>query len=420
VGQLRTIILAAGKGTRMKSETPKVLHPVCGRPILDYVVEIARKVGSLKIYVVLGHKIDQVQKVIASDLIAVEQKKLLGTADAVRCALAKMKGSSGDVLILCGDTPLLNLQVIRLLLSKHRRSTATCTFLTADVEDPASYGRIIRDDQGVAVAIREAKDAGYEELKNREINVGVYCFKASALSQALKQIKLNEKKKEFYLTDVVEIFTRKGLKVETVKTDDPSEGAGVNSREDLAVAEGVMRRKILSKFMQNGVTVSDPLTTYIDASARIGRDTVIRPFTFVEKDVQIGERCVIGPFARIRPGSRISSDVEIGNFTEVSRTKIGSKTLMKHFSFLGDAFIGSGVNIGAGTVTANYDGKNKNVTRIGDQAFIGSDSVLIAPIKIGKKATVGAGSVVTRGKNIPDQSVVVGVPARIIKKGKTR
>lgn len=418
MSQLRTIILAAGKGTRMKSNTAKVLHQVCGRAIVEYVIDIARKVGSLKTYIVLGHKIDEVRQAIPGDLIAVEQKSLLGTADAVRCVLPHLKGFGGDVLILCGDTPLLSLKIVRMLLARHRRCRAGCTFLTADITDPASYGRIIRDERGRAVAIREAKDASYEELKIREINVGVYCFKATALMNALKNIKLNTKKKEFYLTDIIDIFSRQGIVVETVKTENPSEGLGVNSREDLAVAEQMMRERILKKFMSEGVTVVDPSNTYVDASARIGRDTILRPFTFIEKDVRIGERCLIGPFARLRPGTKLANDVEIGNFTEVSRTQIGSRTLMKHFSFLGDAQVGSNANIGAGTVTANFDGKNKNITKIADEAFIGSDSVLVAPVKIGRKAVVGAGSVVTRGKIIPDYSVAVGVPARVIRRDK--
>jgi len=408
---LRTVILAAGKGTRMKSDVPKVLHEVCGKPIVEYVLDAAKAAGSLKTYVVVGYKGDAVKERLAPGPVMVRQPKLSGTADAVRRVAGHLRSYRGDVLILCGDTPLLNKAVIKELVTKHKESKAVCTFLTATVSDPQGYGRIIRNERGEAIAIREDKDALEQEKDIAEINVGVYCVRGRELFDALKRVRRNEKKKEFYLTDIIDLFHQGGSKIETVMTEDPVEGLGVNTKEDLAVAERVVREKILKNFMRDGVTIVDPVTTYIDADVKIGKDTCIRPFTIIEKDVRIGDRCVIGPFARLRPGVRLGNGVEIGNFTEVSRTKIGNKTLMKHFSFLGDALVGSDVNIGAGTITANFDGVRKNQTKIGNNAFIGSDSILIAPVKVGNKAMVGAGSVVTKG--VPDGCLAVGVPARI-------
>jgi bifunctional UDP-N-acetylglucosamine pyrophosphorylase/glucosamine-1-phosphate N-acetyltransferase len=410
---LRTIVLAAGKGTRMKSDIPKVLHPVCGKPIIRYVIDLVNQVGSLKTYVVLGHKSEQVAEYLGEDYTVVKQLKLLGTADAVRCAQKALGSYRGDILIVCGDTPLLSKGAVKNLIRRHKKTEAACTILTTVVHDPSGYGRIIRAENGKVVAIREDKDAVGLERDIAEINVGVYCFNGKELFAGLKEIKLNPKKKEFYLTDMIDLFTQKELKVETWETENPDECLGVNNRQDLATAQDYIRRSVLKDLMLQGVTIVDPATTYVDASAKIGKDTVIRPYSFIESDVRIGNRCVIGPFAHVRPGSRIGNDVEVGNFTEVNRSKLGDRTLMKHFSYLGDATLGSGVNIGAGTVTANYDGVNKHPTRIDNGAFIGSDSVFVAPVRIGKRAKIGAGSVVTRGKNIPDGAVAFGVPAQL-------
>ncbi|MBZ0166706.1 MAG: bifunctional UDP-N-acetylglucosamine diphosphorylase/glucosamine-1-phosphate N-acetyltransferase GlmU, partial [Candidatus Omnitrophica bacterium] len=250
-------------------------------------------------------------------------------------------------------------------------------------------------------------------------NAGIYCLDVKALFSALDKVKENKAKKEFYLTDIVEIFTQEGLAVETISTENFTETLGVNSRIDLAQSQEVIRRRILDKLMLSGVTVVDPASTHIDADVKIGRDTVIKPLTVIESKVQIGTCCSIGPFARIRSGTKIGNDVEIGNFTEVSRAKIGNATLMKHFGFLGDADLGANVNIGAGTVTANFDGQEKHPTKIGDGAFIGSDAILVAPVKVGKKAVIGAGSVVVR-KDIPNGATAVGIPARITKKARSQ
>lgn len=401
----------------MKSDTPKVLHPVCGKPMVQYVVDVACRLRSLKIYVVLGFKHEVVRRALSQDLQVVIQKKLLGTCDAVRCGEPFLKNFKGDVLILSGDTPLLTVETVRRVVHRHQTTGAACTFLTTDVDRPHGYGRIIRQNKKI-IAIREEKDASSSEKEISEINVGVYCFEAQILFGFLKTIKLNQKKREFYLTDIIDLLAQKGRKVETVTTKDEHEGLGINTREDLSFAQSLIRTKILRRFMHRGVTIQDPQTTHIDEDVKIGEDTVIRPFTVIESDVRIGRRCLIGPFCHLRPGTRISEGVEIGNFTEVSRTKIGEKSLMKHFGFLGDAKLGRRVNIGAGTVTANFDGKNKNKTAILDDAFIGSDSILVAPVKIGKKAATGAGCVVSRGHHVPDGKVAVGVPARVIARRK--
>lgn len=416
MNQLRTVILAAGLGTRMKSRYAKVLHQVLGRPLIHYVLEVARKVGSLKTYVVLGHQWKEVREHLPEVVDVVLQPQLLGTADALRRCQKALSGYRGDVLALCGDTVLLRPETVRRLVRHHRRKRAACTFLTATVADAFGYGRVIRNPFGQVVSIREEKDASWEEKRIREINVGVYCFHAGLLNQNLRRIKKNRKKKEFYLTDIVTLLNDAGHAVETVQTDDASEGLGINTRKDLAVATEILRSKILQEFMSRGVTVVDPNTTFIYPDVKIGQDTVIRPFTFIENGVRIGRGCGIGPFSHLRPGTALDDGVEIGNFAEVSRSRVGKGCLMKHFSFLGDATVGAGSNIGAGVVTANYDGKNKNKTRIGRKAFIGSDSILVAPVTVGDEAITGAGSVVTKGKVIPRRAVAVGVPARVIQR----
>jgi bifunctional UDP-N-acetylglucosamine pyrophosphorylase/glucosamine-1-phosphate N-acetyltransferase len=412
----KAIILAAGKGTRMKSEVPKVLHKVCGKPLLEYVLDIAKALRSLKTYVVVGHGSQKVKDAVGDSVEFVLQERLLGTGDAVNRCASYLKNYQGTVLVLCGDTPLLSKGIIAALLKQHHRAKASATVLTADIDNPQGYGRIIRDPQGRIQAIREQKDASLEEQKINEINVGVYCFKAKDLFTTLKEVKLNPAKKEFYLTDVIELLLAHGKNVGTYRTMDASVAFGVNSREDLSQAQGIIRRRILSRHMFSGVTIVDPLTTFIEDGVSIGQDTVIHPMTVIHRDVRIGKNCSIGPLARLRPGTRISDGVEIGNFAEVSRTSLGHGVMQKHFSFLGDAQIGAGTNIGAGVVTANYDGVVKNKTIIGRGAFIGSDAILVAPNTIGAGAVVGAGSVVARGKHVPAGMVAVGVPARVIKK----
>ncbi|MBF0479481.1 MAG: NTP transferase domain-containing protein [Candidatus Omnitrophica bacterium] len=414
--ELRTVILAAGKGTRMKSDVPKVLHLVLGKPIIQYVLDVAKGVGSLKNYVVLGHQAEMVRAVVGSECDYVEQTELLGTADAVKRTKNLLKNFNGNVLILCGDTPLLDKKVVKLLVNVHNRTKAVCTFLTAILRDPHGYGRVIRNEKNAAIAIREHKDATAEEKKINEINVGVYCVKSKELFAALDKVGMNAKKKEFYLTDIIAFFLNQGLKVQTLVTEDPDVGLGVNTREHLAMVGLKMRDKIIKYWMEEGVTIMDPTTTFIAPDVTIGRDTLIRPFTFIENNVKLGARCVVGPFARFRPGTRIGNNVDIGNFTEINNSSMDDGCFMKHFSYLGDATLGKNVNIGCGTVTANFDGVKKNSTKIGDGAFIGSDSILVAPVTVGRGALTAAGSVVTSGTKVPPGYAAVGVPARLRKR----
>ena len=418
MNDFRAIILAAGQGTRMKSSVPKILHPVAGKLIIQHVLDVVKSLRSLKTYLVLGHQNHVVRKHLTKDIQVVIQDKLLGTADAVRRTQSFMRGFRGHILIVCGDTPLLEKNVLRRLMERHQKTKAVCTVLTAAVDTPTGYGRIIRDAQGTIRAIREEKDASFDERTIKEINSGVYCFRCTELFATINKIKVNPKKKEFYLTDIVELLLEQKMLVETLVTDDWSVALGVNTREDLALAGKILRERILKNLMSQGVTIVDPNTTFVDTDVMIGRDTVIHPFTVINSGVKIGRECSIGPFARLRPGTTIGNKVEVGNFGEISRSKIGDGTFMKHFGFLGDAVVGSKVNIGAGVVTANFDGREKHSTVIGDQAFIGSDAILVAPANIGANAVVGAGSVLAKGKTVPKNSLAVGVPARIIRRGK--
>ncbi|MFH0754066.1 MAG: NTP transferase domain-containing protein [Candidatus Omnitrophota bacterium] len=413
--ELRTIILAAGKGTRFKSETPKVLHLLAGRPVLHYVLDVAEAVGSLRTYVVVGHRADLVGEAVAGRAAVIVQPEQLGTAHAVRCCAAQFKDVDGDVLVMCGDTPLLDRAVIRKLLARHRKGAHVCTVLTAVLGDACGYGRIIRDAQGNFTAIREQKDCSVEESRLREINTGVYCFNVRALFASIQDIKRNEKKKEFYLTDAIELFLARGAKVGAYVTEDGTANLGLNTRADLALAEKIKREKILARLMDQGVTIVDPATTYIEDGVVIGQDSIIYPCTYIHSGVRIGRNCSVGPFARLREGTSLGNDVTLGNFGEVSRSVLADGVTMKHFGFLGDARVGADANIGAGAVTANYDGKNKNKTMIGRKAFIGCDAILVAPVTVGDGAVAGAGSVVTR-KGIPAGMIGVGIPARVIKK----
>ncbi len=414
----KAIILAAGKGERMNSHLPKVMQPICARPMLWFVLDALRAVKIKDIIAVVGFGADLVKGILDRDIKVVLQKKLLGTADAVRTGAGKLKGFKGNVLVLNGDAPLISPETIKGLIKAHLQSSAACTFLTANVDNPGGYGRVVRDNYSRVIRIGEDLDLAIPQRQINEINAGAYCFKSAELFKALGKIKPNNKKKEFYLTDIIEILSGEGLKIETFATEDKSEVLGINTREDLSLANDVMRSRILNQHLASGVTIVNPQMTFIYPDVIIGQDTVIYPFCVIESGCYIGKKCTIGPFCHLRPATRVEDEVTLGNFVEVSRSQIGKGTLVKHFSFLGDAQIGKKVNIGAGVVTANFDGKNKNATKIEDEAFIGSDTILVAPIKVGKKAITGAGCVVTKGKNVPDGKVVLGVPARIIIKSK--
>lgn len=412
------LILAAGKSTRMKSRVPKVLHELCGQAMIDYPVNLARDIGIEKILVVIGHQYDLVKRYLGDRVQTIRQDHLLGTADAVLRAKNELEANAPDVLILYADTPLLKLQTLKKLLARHRVSQAPCTLLTSVLKNPTGYGRIARNDRNHITRIVEEEEASVYEKAIEEVNGGAYSFRTKELFEVLGEVEPAKKKKELYLTDVISILARRGLKVESVSTDDPTEIMGVNTRSDLATTQSLMRKRILAGLMKRGVTIVDPEATYIDSQVKIGEDSVVHPNTYIEGEVEIGRNCSIGPSARIRGEARLSDGVSIGNFVEVVRSRVGRNTKIKHFSYIGDCTMGKDVNIGAGTVTANYDGSKKSQTIIEEGAFIGSGTILVAPVRVGRNAVTGAGCVVPAGKDVPANTVVVGVPARVLKRVK--
>jgi len=411
------LILAAGRGTRMRSKTPKPLHTICGKPMLGHLIESVKTAGVKKVVLVLGHQADIVGKHF-DGYDKVIQRKQLGSGDAVNSASKIIEKFSGDVMVLYSDTPLLSSETIGRLIATHTENEYGCTLLSVNADNPTGYGRIVRDRLGKVFKIVEEKDAELCEKDIKEINVGAYVFKKDALLDNIRKIKKNDKKNEYYLTDIVNILSKAKIKIGAVLTEDKDECLGINSRVELAKANAVLRRIILKKFMEEGVTLVDPETTYIDEDVKIGMDTVIYPYTVIEEGVEIGEDCRIGPFARLRPGTVLGDGCEVGNFVELVRTKVGPNCKVKHHSYFGDSVLGRDINIGAGTITANYDGKNKHKTFIDNKAFIGVGTVIIAPVKIGKNAKTGAGSVVTKNHNVPDGATVVGIPAKVFKNKK--
>ncbi|MFC1658476.1 bifunctional N-acetylglucosamine-1-phosphate uridyltransferase/glucosamine-1-phosphate acetyltransferase [Candidatus Omnitrophota bacterium] len=415
---LAVIILAAGKGVRMKSELQKVLHTVAGRPMLGYVLDLAKRLVPKHTICVLGHKPEAVRGYIKKQKGKVKiviQKRLLGSADAVKQAASVLKGFKGTVLVLYADNPLLKLQTVKKLINYHQQTKAAGTLLSAVLKQPKGYGRIIRDTAYNILGIVEEAEANDYEREIKEINTGICCYDKDSLFRALKSIKLSRRKKEYYLTDAVGILSKQGEVIESLKLEESEEAIGINRQSDLAQAEKVLQQRLFQSLSEKGVRIVDPDSTRVCWDTRIGAGSVVFPFTVIETNVKIGKDCSIGPFCHLRPGVVIRDKSKIGNFTEVSRSTIGERTAAKHFCFLGDSRIGKGVNIGAGTVTANYDGKKKSITKIRDQAFIGSDTILVAPLRIGRRARTGAGSVVTRRRDVPPGKTVVGVPAKPLK-----
>lgn len=415
------IILAAGRSTRLKEDLPKVCQSILGRPMLSYVIEAVKNTGIKEVFVIIGYKRDLVRKILPERIDCIIQERPLGTADAVRRTEERLKEYKGDVLVVYGDHPFLRSQTLKELVSYHKRGLFDCTLLIACLEDPSGYGRVIRNGNNQITGILEESDCSREELKIKEVNSGVLCFKSKALFEGLKEIKINERKREFYLTDIIKILSKKGKKIGSLESESPEEeGLGVNKREELIKATELTREKKMSELISKGVRIISPETTFIDFNVLIGKDTTIYPFTVIERNVKIGKNCQIGPFCHIREGVVIRDNAQVGNFVEIVRSEIDKDCKIKHFSYLGDVRIGRNVNVGAGVVTANFNGKRKNITRIRDGAFIGSDTVFIAPVRVGKNAVTGAGAIVTKNQDIPDNAVVVGVPAKILKKVKGR
>ncbi|MDO7908569.1 bifunctional UDP-N-acetylglucosamine diphosphorylase/glucosamine-1-phosphate N-acetyltransferase GlmU [Paenibacillus sp. JX-17] len=423
------VVLAAGQGKRMKSKLYKVLHPVCGKPMVGHVLSTVQNVGVSRSIVVVGHGAEAVQAYLGADAEYVLQEEQLGTGHAVKQAKALLGNEEGTTIVICGDTPLVTSETLEGLMQLHETRGAAATVLTAQMENPTGYGRVIRDaGNGGVLRIVEQKDCSPEEQAVTEINTGTYCFDNAKLFAALEKITNQNAQQEYYLTDVIGIFRSEGEGVEAYLTKDVSESIGVNDRVALSEAEGYMRERIVKKHMLNGVTVIDPSSTYIGADVQIGSDTVLYPGTVLKGKTVIGESCIIGPssdiedseihnesevkhsvlsgaivgahttvgpFAYLRPGAKLGEHVKIGDFVEVKNASIDDHSKVSHLSYVGDARVGKNVNIGCGAITVNYDGYNKSVTEIEDDAFIGSNVNLVAPIKVGKGAFVVAGSTIT-------------------------
>jgi bifunctional UDP-N-acetylglucosamine pyrophosphorylase/glucosamine-1-phosphate N-acetyltransferase len=392
------IILAAGGSTRMNTKLAKVLHEVCGRPMLAYVLQACRKVGIKRMYVVVGFSADQVKSRFADadDVVWVEQKEQLGTAHAVMCCREHLQDFDGQTLILCGDGPLLRSQTLRTLIEKHEAGQSAATLATALLEDPTGYGRIVRDAYGNIQGIVEHLDCTPEQLQIKETNPSNYLFNNQRLLEAIDNIKPDNVKNEYYLTDAISGLISTGHKVEAITAMQPDEAVGINSRAQLSEASKIMQHRIQARLMDDGVTIVDPGNTWIDARAKIGQDTVIEPFTYIHGEVRIGDGCRVGPFAYLRDGAVLENDVVLGVYTEVKNSTLAEGVRARHHSFIGDATVGRNVNIGAGSITANFDGENVNRTSIGDNCYIGSGAVLIAPLELAEGSNVGAGTVVSQ------------------------
>jgi bifunctional UDP-N-acetylglucosamine pyrophosphorylase / glucosamine-1-phosphate N-acetyltransferase len=450
---LSAVVLAAGEGTRMRSETPKVLHPLCGRPMLLHVIDALVSLPLERIVVVVGHGAERVTKTLQEQLATempvefVEQRVQRGTGDAASVALTAGVfdlDAEDDLLVVPGDAPLLRAETLAALARHHREADAAATVLTAILEQPAGYGRVVRDENGAVDHVVEQPDATPDELAIHEVNTSIYCFRRGLLAPALRRLSPENAQGEYYLTDAVSVLKDTGHTVNAVVAADPYETVGVNDRAQLAEVEAALRRRINQRWMRDGVSMTDPERTYVDATVELDPDVHLLPGTILEgrtvvgagsvigpdtqlSDTIVGERVVVrhsvaheaevgddatvGPFAHLRPGTRLGTDVHIGNFVETKNADLGAGTKANHLAYLGDVEIGAGANIGAGTITANYDGRSKHRTRIGKGARIGSNNVLVAPVEVGDEAYTAAGAVVTR--DVPPGALAKGVPAEI-------
>lgn len=444
--KITAVILAAGQGTRMRSSLPKVLHPLVGRPMALYSLEAAQQATGTTPVMVIGYGAEGVKEAVGEAARYVVQEPQLGTAHALMQAESLLRDESDLVLVTTADMTLITAETYRKLIQAQSTHSGPLTLLSAIAEAGSDFGRVLRDVDGRVQAVVEVAQASEEQLAIREVNTSVYCFTASWLWDALKRIPLSPKG-EYYLTDTVGLAVSEGLSVQAVTLEDPDEAIGINTRLQLAQAEAALRQRINQSWMLAGVTLIDPATTYIEPGVRIGADSTIWPNTYLQgqteiggnctigpnailRDTRVGERCKVlnsvlekavleddvdvGPFGHLRKGARLAHGVHMGNFGEVKDSYLGPGTKMGHMSYIGNATIGPGVNIGAGTVTCNFDGEKKHPTEIGAGAFIGSDTMLVAPIKVGEGAHTGAGAVVT--KDVPPDTLAVGMPARAIRK----
>ena len=443
--RLTVVILAAGEGKRMRSRQPKVLHPLCGRPLIAYPLRAAMALADR--FVVVGPPdTPALREALPPDVRIVEQRERLGTGHAI--LQAKAECGEGTILVLPGDMPLISADTLDRLLRHHRATRASATILTAVVDRPQGYGRVLRQG-GRVKRVVEDRDATDDEKKVAEINTSVYCFEAERLWSTLAEVKPDNDQGEYYLPDLIGILNRRGARVEGVPVDDPRDALGINDRKQLAVAAAVQRTRILDRLMESGVTVLDPATTFVEDTVTIGTDTVIHPHVVVEGPSIIGSDCVIGagshltratlgervqlkpycvlgdctveddailgPFCHLRPQARVGAGAHIGNFVELKNTRLGKGAKANHLAYLGDATVGEDANIGAGVITCNYDGLNKHQTTIGDGAFVGTNASLVAPITIGSNAYIGAGSTVT--KDVPPGALVVERSVPVVKDG---
>lgn len=446
---ITVVILAAGQGTRMKSKRAKVLHHAGGVPLIEHVVATALAVAAPdRILVVTGHQAEQVEAACGSyGVQCVRQAEQRGTGDALRTCREQLAGQAGLLLVLYGDCPLLAAGTLRQLIERQRQGETAATVITTVLEDSSGYGRILRDEHGYVRAIVEQKAASPDELAVREINSGIYCFNSHLLWKHLGEIEPDNPAREYYLTDIVAIFRRAGNCVQPLMLADPTEVLGINTRAELAVVDRILRERKALQLMLAGVTIEKPETVTIDAGVTAGTDTIIGPFAQVLGNTTIGEDCRIGacsivrnsrladavevapftmvdsseleagarvgPYARLRMSAHLESGAVVGNFVEVKKSRLGAKSKSQHLAYLGDATIGKGVNVGAGTITCNYDGVRKHPTTIGDGAFIGSNSTLVAPVEIGSGSYVAAGSVITEG--VPADSLALGRARQVVK-----
>jgi len=432
------IVLAAGQGKRMKSKLYKVLHPVCGKPMVGHVVSTLENLNTSRTVVIVGHGAEAVKSYLGERAEYALQAEQLGTGHAVLQAKPLLGDEEGLAIVICGDTPLVSNETLEGMIRLHQERGASATILTANVAEPKGYGRIIRDEQGYVTKIVEDKDCSPEQRRVQEINTGTYCFDNRKLFAALAQVKNDNSQNEYYITDVISILNGQGERVEGYVLDDAVESIGVNDRLALSEAEQAMRARINRGHMLNGVTIIDPSATYIEADVRIGADTVVHPGSVLRGSTVIGEDCVIGPqadiadsslasgvtvkhsvlqdavvgagssvgpFAYLRPGADLGQNVKVGDFVEIKNAKLGDDTKVSHLSYIGDAVIGRNVNVGCGAITVNYDGFNKQVTEVEDDAFVGSNVNLIAPVKVGKGAYVVAGSTITNNVEPGDLAI---------------
>jgi len=445
--KISAVLLAAGQGTRMKSDLPKVLHALAGKPMLWHTLQAVTQATTEKPIVIIGHGAERVRELVDKEAVCIFQEPQLGTGHAVMQAESVLKGKTDYVVVAYADMPLLRGETFQKLVETQKKNSGPISMLTVIAEDPRGFGRVLRKKGGTVAAIVEEYVATPEQKAIKELNVGAYCFSADWLWDALGRIQKNPQKGEYYLTDTIELAVRDGLPVQALVHDNLIETIGINTRVHLAEVETAMRQRINQDLMLAGVSMLDPASTYIEAGVMIGKDTVVMPNTFIQGNTTIGERCEIGPnahirnsrigngcqvfmsvmegaileddvdigpFARLRKGAHLMEQVHMGNFGEVKDSTLGPGVKMGHFSYIGNATIGANTNIGAGTITCNYDGRSKHPTEIGEDVFIGSDTMLVAPLKLGDRSRTGAGAVVT--KDVKEDTLVVGMPARAIRK----